>query len=195
VTTDEPIRVTGRPMSGQLQAALDQVGARDRAMIAAAFQTQQGRTGPLLRALALELQLAGLREYEVITAAEADLADEDERPFPAVADAGFGVVAGPGDRAVHAASPGRSRQWGVTPGCRMSVRYWRCNGSSAATPLRPPIRAGPGYAAGAVALRPGPPTRLFIRHAATPPDGECPPRDVPGLRVARARRSDKEPSR
>ena len=69
-------------MTGQLERALDSLGARDRSLVAAAFQTQQGQTGPLLRALALELQLAGLREYEVITAAEADLADEDERPFP-----------------------------------------------------------------------------------------------------------------
>jgi len=71
-------------MTGQLERALDSLGARDRSLVAAAFQVQQGRTGPLLRALALELQLAGLREYEVITAAEADLAasDEPERPFP-----------------------------------------------------------------------------------------------------------------
>ncbi len=75
---------TGRPMTGQLEAALDRVGARDRAMIAAALQTQQGRTGPLLRALALELQLCGLREDAAIAAAEGALAasDEPERPFP-----------------------------------------------------------------------------------------------------------------
>ncbi len=79
----EMFTTTGRPMTGQLQAALDRVGARDRALIAAAFMTQEGRTGPLLRALALELQLSGLREYEAIQAAEASLAgDEDERPYP-----------------------------------------------------------------------------------------------------------------
>ncbi len=81
----EEVRVTtGRRMSGQLEAALDRVGARDRAMIAAAFQVQEGRTGPLLRALALELQLCGLREHEALTAAEASLAatDEPEPPFP-----------------------------------------------------------------------------------------------------------------
>jgi len=79
----EMFTTTGRPMTGQLQAALDNVGARDRAAVAAAFQTQQGRTGPLLRALALELQLCGLREDAALAAAEADLAsDEPERPFP-----------------------------------------------------------------------------------------------------------------
>ncbi len=80
----EMFTTTGRPMTGQLQRALDEVGSRDRALIAAAFQTQEGRTGPLLRALALELQLSGLHEYAVITAAEASLAatDEPERPFP-----------------------------------------------------------------------------------------------------------------
>jgi len=84
MSENEPIRVTGRRMTGQLEAALDRVGARDRAAIAAALQTQQGRTGPLLRALALELQLCGLRELEAITAAEADLAatDQPERPYP-----------------------------------------------------------------------------------------------------------------
>jgi len=80
----EMFTTTGRPMTGQLQAALDNVGARDRALMAAAFQTQAGRTGPLLRALALELQLCGLREDAIIAAAEASLAatDEPERPFP-----------------------------------------------------------------------------------------------------------------
>jgi len=83
--SDEPMfTTTGRRMTGQLQAALDNVGARDRALVAAAFQTQQGQTGPLLRALALELQLCGLREDAALTAAEADLAGpaSEERPFP-----------------------------------------------------------------------------------------------------------------
>ncbi len=83
--SDEPMfTTTGRPMTGQLQAALDNVGARDRALMAAAFMTQEGRTGPLLRALALELQLSGLREYGAIAAAEADLAGpaSEEPPFP-----------------------------------------------------------------------------------------------------------------
>ena len=79
----EMFTTTGRPMTGQLQAALDNVGARDRALMAAALMEQQGRLSPLLRAVALELQLAGLREYGAIQAAEADLAtDEPERPFP-----------------------------------------------------------------------------------------------------------------
>lgn len=85
MSKNEPMfRTTGRPMTGQLQAALDNVGARDRALMAAALMEQQGRLSPLLRAVALELQLAGLREYATITAAEADLAeeDEDERPYP-----------------------------------------------------------------------------------------------------------------
>ena len=84
MSENEPVRVTGRRMTGQLQAALDNVGARDRALVAAAFQVQEGRTGPLLRALALELQLCSLREDATITAAEASLAakDEDERPYP-----------------------------------------------------------------------------------------------------------------
>ena len=74
---------TGRPMTGQLQAALDNVGSRDRALMAAALMAQEGRLSPLLRAVALELQLAGLREYGAIQAAEADLAtDEPEPPFP-----------------------------------------------------------------------------------------------------------------
>lgn len=73
---------TGRPMTSQLQRARDNVGARDRALIAAAFQTQEGRTGPLLRALALELRLSGLREYEVIAQSEAQLAVVDGRPWP-----------------------------------------------------------------------------------------------------------------
>ncbi len=80
----EEVRVTGRPMTGQLQRALDSLGARDRAMVSPAFQTQQGRTGPLLRALALELQLCSLREDAAIAAAEGALAasDEDDRPYP-----------------------------------------------------------------------------------------------------------------
>jgi len=85
MSENEPMfTTTGRPMTGQLQAALDNVGARDRALMAAALMEQQGRLSPLLRAVALELQLAGLREYGAIQAAEADLAasDEPERPFP-----------------------------------------------------------------------------------------------------------------
>ncbi len=84
MSENEPMfTTTGRPMTGQLQAALDNVGARDRALMAAALMEQQGRLSPLLRAVALELQLAGLREYGAIKAAEADLAtDEPERPFP-----------------------------------------------------------------------------------------------------------------
>ena len=84
MSSGEPFKVTGRRMSGQLQAALDRVGARDRALMAAALMEQQGRLSPLLRAVALELQLAGLREYGAIKAAEASLAatDEPERPFP-----------------------------------------------------------------------------------------------------------------
>lgn len=80
----EMFTTTGRRMTGQLERALDNVAARDRALMARALRTQEGRTGPLLRALALELELACLREYEAITAAEADLAasDEPERPFP-----------------------------------------------------------------------------------------------------------------
>ena len=80
----EMFTTTGRPMTGKLESALDNVSARDRALIAAAFMTQEGRTGPLLRALALELQLSGLREYGAIQAAEESLAasDEPERPFP-----------------------------------------------------------------------------------------------------------------
>ena len=80
----ELFTTTGRPMTGQLQAALDNVTGRDRALIAAAFQTQEGRTGPLLRALALELRLAGLREAETVAAWEADVAGpaSEERPLP-----------------------------------------------------------------------------------------------------------------
>ena len=80
----EMFTTTGRRMTGKLEWALDNVGARDRALIAAAFMTQEGRTGPLLRALALELQLSGLREYGAIAAAEADLAGpaSEERPYP-----------------------------------------------------------------------------------------------------------------
>jgi len=85
MSSGEPMfTTTGRPMTGQLQAALDNVGSRDRALMAAALMEQQGRTGPLLRALALELQLCSLREDAAITAAEASLAasDEPDRPFP-----------------------------------------------------------------------------------------------------------------
>ncbi len=84
MTENEPFKVTGRPMTGQLQAALDQVGARDRKLMAAALLEQQGRLSPLLRAVALELQLAGLREDATLAQSEADLAasDEPERPFP-----------------------------------------------------------------------------------------------------------------
>ncbi len=80
----EMFTTTGRPMTGQLQAALDNVGARDRALMAAALMEQQGRLSPLLRAVALELQLAGLREHEALKAAEADLAGpaSEERPYP-----------------------------------------------------------------------------------------------------------------
>ncbi len=79
----EMFTTTGRPMTGQLQAALDNVGARDRALMAAALMEQQGRLSPL-RAVALELQLAGLREHEALKAAEADLAGpaSEEPPFP-----------------------------------------------------------------------------------------------------------------
>ena len=79
MSSGEPFKVTGRRMSGQLQAALDRVGARDRALM-----EQQGRLSPLLRAVALELQLAGLREHEALKAAEADLAGpaSEERPYP-----------------------------------------------------------------------------------------------------------------
>ncbi len=81
--SDEPMfTTTGRRMTGQLQEALDNVTGRDRALMVAALQTSEGRTGPLLRALALELNLAGLREHEAITAAEADLAVVDDRPWP-----------------------------------------------------------------------------------------------------------------
>jgi len=83
--TDEPMfSVTGRRMSGHLQAALDQVGASDRRAMAAALLAQEGRFSPLLKAVALELQLTGLREHEALTAAEASLAasDEPEPPFP-----------------------------------------------------------------------------------------------------------------
>jgi len=83
--SDEPMfTTTGRPMTGQLQAALDNVGARDRALMAAALLAQEGRLSPLLRAVALELQLAGLREAEALKAAEADLAGpaSEEPPFP-----------------------------------------------------------------------------------------------------------------
>jgi len=83
--SDEPMfTTTGRPMTGQLQAALDNVGRRDRALMAAALMEQQGRLSPLLRALALELQLSGLREYEVIAQSEADVAGpaSEEPPFP-----------------------------------------------------------------------------------------------------------------
>ncbi len=85
MTENEPMfRTTGRRMSGQLEAALDNVGARDRALMAAALMEQQGRLSPLLKAVALELQLAGLREHEALTAAEASLAatDEPDRPYP-----------------------------------------------------------------------------------------------------------------
>jgi len=80
----EMFTTTGGRMSGQLEAALDNVGSRDRALMAAALMEQQGRLSPLLRALALELQLAGLREHAALTAAEADLAatDEPDRPYP-----------------------------------------------------------------------------------------------------------------
>jgi len=80
----EMFTTTGRPMTGQLQAALDNVGSRDRALMAAALMAQEGRLSPLLRAVALELQLAGLREYGAIQAAEADVAGpaSEERPFP-----------------------------------------------------------------------------------------------------------------
>jgi len=108
MTENEPIRVTGRHMTGQLQAALDQVGARDRALIAAAFQTQQGRTGPLLRALALELQLAGLREYATIAAAEASViaSDEPERPYPPSPTPGLELWFDPSSGQFTATPPG-----------------------------------------------------------------------------------------
>ncbi len=82
--SDEPLfTTTGRPMTGQLERALDNVTGRDRAAMATALEVHEGALRPLLRALALELRLSGLREYEVITAAEADLAsDEPERPYP-----------------------------------------------------------------------------------------------------------------
>ena len=77
-------RTTGRRMTGQLERALDNVTGKEREHTARALEVHEGALRPLLRALALELRLSGLREYEVITAAEADLAGpaSEERPFP-----------------------------------------------------------------------------------------------------------------
>jgi len=85
MTENEPMfRTTGRRMSGQLERALDNVTGKEREHTARALEVHEGALRPLLRALALELRLSGLREYEVITAAEESLAasDEPERPYP-----------------------------------------------------------------------------------------------------------------
>ncbi len=108
MSENEPIRVTGRRMTGQLQAALDNVGARDRALVAAAFRVQEGRTGPLMRALAVELQLCSLREDATIAEAEADLAatDEDERPYPPSPTPGLALWLDPETGQFTATPPG-----------------------------------------------------------------------------------------
>ncbi len=81
--SDEPLfTTTGRPMTGQLERALDNVTGRDRAAMATALEVHEGALRPLLRALALELRLSGLREYEVIAQSEAQLAVVDDRPWP-----------------------------------------------------------------------------------------------------------------
>ncbi len=85
MSENEPMfRTTGRRMTGQLERALDNVTGKEREHTARALEVHEGALGPLLRALALELRLSGLREYEVITASEADLAGpaSEERPFP-----------------------------------------------------------------------------------------------------------------
>jgi len=109
MSSGEPFKVTGRRMSGQLQAALDRVGARDRKLMAAALLEQQGRLSPLLRALALELQLAGLREHAALTAAEADLAgDEPDRPYPPSPTPGLELWFNPETGAFTPTPPGES---------------------------------------------------------------------------------------
>ncbi len=107
--TDEPMfSVTGRPMTGQLERALDQVGARDRKLMAAALMQQEGQTGPLLRAVALELQLVGLREDAIIAATAADLiaSDGPEPPFPASPPSGLEMWYDPTTGEFTATPPG-----------------------------------------------------------------------------------------
>jgi len=71
-------------MTGQLERALDNVTGKEREHTARALEVHEGVLQPLLRAMALELRLAGLREAEVIAQSEADLggSDEPDRPYP-----------------------------------------------------------------------------------------------------------------
>jgi len=89
---------TGRPMTGRLQEALDDLTGVDRAAVREAFaESATPILGPLYRALSLELRLCDLREADLFhRLAVEDQADRDavpEPPFPtASGPAVFGVV-------------------------------------------------------------------------------------------------------
>ncbi len=102
----EMFKVTGRPMTGQLERALDNVTGKEREHTARALEVHEGVLQPLLRALALELRLAGLREAEVIAQSEADLADEDGRPYPPSPTPGLELWFDPSSGQFTATPPG-----------------------------------------------------------------------------------------
>jgi len=106
----EMFTTTGRPMTGQLERALDNVTGRDRAAMATALEVHEGALRPLLRALALELRLSGLREYEVIAQSEADVAGpaSEERPYPASPTPGMALWYDPTTGQFSRTPPGES---------------------------------------------------------------------------------------
>lgn len=75
---------TGRPMSGGLQRALDNVTGSDRRITIAVLRASEGSLAPLLHALATELELCGLREADALRGMEAVfvVSDSDDRPWP-----------------------------------------------------------------------------------------------------------------
>lgn len=82
---------SGRRMSRSLQAAIDGLGAEDRRRAIEALSASDGPVlGRLMRAVAVELGLAALREAHTLAGLEEDLAgpvDLDlEPPWPAPPD-------------------------------------------------------------------------------------------------------------
>lgn len=82
------IVTTGRPMTGGLQRALDNLtGSRRKVTILALNEAAQhdGTLAPLHEALALELRLCELREVEALRDLEqaaTALPQDDDRPWP-----------------------------------------------------------------------------------------------------------------
>lgn len=70
----------GRPMTGALQRALDDVSREDRRIVVAALKASEGRLAALHKALAIELELAGLREQD--TAVQFRQMMQDSIPDP-----------------------------------------------------------------------------------------------------------------